>query len=220
MISEELSRSLSRSHLLDVISHLSSRRMDARTVALEDIRNALDADYVVCGNYRTQGDRITINADFIDTATGRIGWTREISGSMVEFLKGGDEIITRLASEIGRAVMDTSLELAGTRPLPDVDSHALLMSSITLMHRLSVQSFAKAKVQLEEVITRVPGSAVLHSWLGKWHVLSVVQGWSSRHDDDTRHRPRSHRPGAGYRAGQFLRPDHGRAGKQQPAAPP
>ncbi|MDF1872430.1 hypothetical protein [Vannielia sp.] len=186
MISEELSRTLSRSHLLDVISHLSSRRMDARTIALDEIRESLDADYVVCGNYRTTGDKIILNADFIDTATGRIGWTRELSGSTLEFLKGGDDLVLNLAGEIGRAVMDTSLDLAGSAPLPDVDSHAILMSSITLMHRLSVQSFAKSKTYLEEVITRVPDSAVLHGWLGKWHVLSVVQGWSSRHDDDTR----------------------------------
>ncbi|MBS8227533.1 FlgO family outer membrane protein [Vannielia litorea] len=187
MISEEISRSLSRSHMLDVISHLSCRTLDARSVALEEIREKLDADYVVCGNYRTQGDKMMLNADFIDIKSGRIGWTRELNGSMGEFLRGGDELVGNLAGEIGRAVMDTSLDLAAAAPLPDVDSHALLMSSITLMHRLSVQSFAKSKTYLEEVIARVPDSAVLHSWMGKWHVLSVVQGWSSRLDEDTTH---------------------------------
>lgn len=186
MISEELSRALSRSHMFDVISHLSCRRLDARSVALEEIREKLDADYVVCGNYRTSGDKILLNADFIDTKSGRIGWTRELTGSTVEFLKGGDALVNHLAGEIGRAVMDTSLDLAAASPLPDVDSHALLMSSITLMHRLSVQSFAKSKTYLEQVIERVPDSALLHGWMGKWHVLSVVQGWSSRLDEDTR----------------------------------
>ena len=100
MISEELSRALSRSHTLDVISHLSCRTLDARSVILEDIRDKLDADYVVCGNYRTQGEKILLNADFIDTKTGRIGWTRELTGSTVEFLKGGDELVENLAGEI------------------------------------------------------------------------------------------------------------------------
>ncbi|SIO01353.1 hypothetical protein [Vannielia litorea] len=185
MISEEISRALSRSHMLDVISHLSCRTLDARSVALEEIRDKLDADYVVAGNYRTQGDRMTLNADFIDIKTGRISWTREMSSSLSDFLRGGDELVGGLAGEIGRAVMDTSLDLAAAAPLPDVDSHALLMSSITLMHRLSVQSFAKSKTYLEQVIERVPDSAVLHGWMGKWHVLSVVQGWSSRLDEDT-----------------------------------
>ncbi|MBY6152171.1 tetratricopeptide repeat protein [Vannielia litorea] len=185
MISEEISRSLSRSHMLDVISHLSCRTLDARSVALEEIREKLDADYVVAGNYRTQGDHITLNADFIDIKTGRISWTREMSSSLADFLRGGDDLVGGLAGEIGRAVMDTSLDLAATAPLPDVDSHALLMSAITLMHRLSVQSFAKSQTYLEEVIERVPDSAMLHGWMGKWHCLSVVQGWSSRLDEDT-----------------------------------
>ncbi|MBY6047928.1 FlgO family outer membrane protein [Vannielia litorea] len=185
MISEEISRSLSRSHMLDVISHLSCRTLDARSVALEEIREKLDADYVVAGNYRTQGDHIMLNADFIDIKTGRISWTREMSSSLADFLRGGDDLVGGLAGEIGRAVMDTSLDLAATAPLPDVDSHALLMSAITLMHRLSVQSFAKSQTYLEEVIERVPDSAMLHGWMGKWHCLSVVQGWSSRLDEDT-----------------------------------
>ncbi len=185
MISEEISRALSRSHMLDVISHLSCRTLDARSVALEEIREKLDADYVVCGNYRTQGDKMMLNADFIDIKSGRIGWTREMNGSMGEFLRGGNELVSALSGEIGRAVMDTSLDLASSAPLPDVDSHALLMGAITLMHRLSVQSFAKSKTYLGEVIERVPDSAVLHGWMGKWHCLSVVQGWSSRLDEDT-----------------------------------
>ncbi|MCO6381442.1 MAG: hypothetical protein JXQ91_18140 [Vannielia sp.] len=185
MISEEISRSLSRSHMLDVISHLSCRTLDARSVALVEIQEKLDADYVVAGNYRTQGDKLMVNADFIDTKTGRISWTREMQSSLSDFLRGGEGLVAGLAGEIGRAVMDTSLDLAASSPLPDVDSHALLMGSITLMHRLSVQSFAKSKTYLEEVIERVPESAVLHGWMGKWHVLSVVQGWSSRLDEDT-----------------------------------
>ncbi|MEO1307632.1 MAG: hypothetical protein AAFV38_06795, partial [Pseudomonadota bacterium] len=47
MIAEEVSRSLSRSYLIDVISHLSCRTLDARQVAMNDIRAALDADQVV-----------------------------------------------------------------------------------------------------------------------------------------------------------------------------
>ncbi|MEO1678086.1 MAG: hypothetical protein AAFU80_07995 [Pseudomonadota bacterium] len=178
MLAEELSRAMSRSPLIDVISHLSCRTLDARSVALSHIREALDADYVVCGNYRIDGERMILNADFIDAKTGRIGWTREASGDLRAFLKGEDQVIATLAGEIGRAVTDSAIELARAAPLGDVETHALMMSGIALMHRFSVASFAKAQTYLEEVAERAPKHAAVHAWIAKWHVLSVVQGWS------------------------------------------
>lgn len=186
MLAEELSRAMSRSHLLDVISHLSCRTLDARSVALSQIRDALDADYVVCGNYRIDGERMIVNADFIDARTGRIGWTREVSGDLRAFLKGDDTVIATLGEDIGRGVTESAIELARSAPLEDVETHALLMSGIALMHRYSVASFAKAQTYLEEVGRRAPNHAAVYAWRAKWHVLSVVQGWSSNLEADQR----------------------------------
>ncbi|MBM7068426.1 tetratricopeptide repeat protein [Actibacterium sp. 188UL27-1] len=186
MISEELSRTLSRSHMFDVISHLSCRNLDARTVGLQDIRAALNADYIVCGNYRTDSDAILLNADIVEARTGKINCTRDLRGSQRAFLQGDEEVIYSLATEIGNEVMHHSVELAKTRPIPHVETHTLLMSGITQMHRQSVASFARAKTCIEEVISRVPKSSIVHAWMGKWYILSVVQGWSRNLDLDSR----------------------------------
>jgi TolB-like protein len=179
MIAEELSRALSRCHMFDVISHLSCRGLDTRSVALAEIRQMLATDYVVAGTYRIAGTDVRVNADFIDARSGRIGWTREITADLRAFLHGDDTLVETLAGEIGRAVADSSVDLARTAPLDDVDTHALLISAITLMHRFSVASFSKAREQLDEVARRAPANPVVQAWRGKWHVLSAVQGWST-----------------------------------------
>lgn len=179
MVAEEATRALSRVKSFDVISHLSCRNVDSRNVGMAELRQSLDLDYVVCGSLRQTNDRFRVDADFVDTSSGRLRWSQTFHGQKTAFFEGEQELINELAGSVARSIFETSVELAASRPLPDVQSHALLISSIALMHRQDLASFARARMQIEELIRRVPDNAILHSWLGKWYVLCVAQGWST-----------------------------------------
>ncbi len=186
VLAQEITRALSRSHLLTVISHLSSRSLASRSVGLEELREKLDVDYAVSGCVRLQGERIRIDADFIDARSGRICWTREFFAQLPDFFAGTDEVVAALSLEVGRAILASEVELATSKPLPDVPSHTLLMSGIALMHRQTLASFSKARTHVEEVIRRAPKHSMVHAWLGKWYILSVQQGWSTDLRKDAR----------------------------------
>uniref|UniRef100_UPI002624EE0C hypothetical protein n=1 Tax=uncultured Kiloniella sp. TaxID=1133091 RepID=UPI002624EE0C len=179
MLAEEVSRALSRSQLIDVISHLSCRNLNMRLLNLADVRRALNVEYVIHGSYRLSGDSFHLDADFLDADSGRIIWSRQFSAKMSDFLNGGQEIVADISRQIGQSILSTSIELATSKPLPEVASHALLVSGVALMHRLKLASFAKARPLIEEIIRKSPNHASLYAWLGKWYVLSVHQGWSS-----------------------------------------
>lgn len=178
MLAEEVSRALSKSQLIDVISHLSSRNLNMRLLNLADVRRALNVEYVIHGSYSQDGERFHLDADFLDAESGRIIWSRQFSAKMSDFLHGGQEIVADISRQIGRAILSTSIELATSKPLSEVASHALLVSGVTLMHRLKLASFARARPLIEEIIRKSPKHASLYAWLGKWYVLSVHQGWS------------------------------------------
>ncbi|WP_085909203.1 hypothetical protein [Kiloniella majae] len=178
MLAEEISRALSRSHLIDVISHLSCRNLNMRLLNLADVRRALNVEYVIHGSYRLEGERFHLDADFLDAESGRIIWSRQFSARMSDFLNGGQEIVADISKQIGQGILATSIELASSKPLSEVSSHALLVSGVTLMHRLKLASFAKARPLIEEIIRKSPKHAPLYAWLGKWYVLSILQGWS------------------------------------------
>ena len=186
ILAQEITRTLSRSHFLDIISHLSSRNLNLRVLDLAAIRHFLGCDYVVSGTFRLSGDRFRIDADLIDTESGHICWTREFEGEAAQFFAGQSDAVIDCASTIAHSILTRSVALATSRPLPDVDSHALFMSGVALMHRQSLASFARARSCIEEVISRVPNESVLHAWLGKWYVLSVQQGWSVDLSKDSR----------------------------------
>ncbi|MEO1458699.1 MAG: hypothetical protein AAFV49_14240 [Pseudomonadota bacterium] len=177
-ISLEITRALSRTQLLTVISHLSARCIDPRTVVLRDLRQLLDVDYVICGSLRRRGDVVMLDLDFVDAEPGRVRWTRSYTARPEEVLLGDGVLVGTIAAEIGQTILTTSIETSAGRPLPDVQSHALLMSAIALMHHMSLASFSRARSHLEEVIQRAPRHSIPHSWLAQWYLLSVTQGWS------------------------------------------
>jgi TolB-like protein/tetratricopeptide (TPR) repeat protein len=185
LVAQEISRALSRSKLIDVISHLSCRNLDARSLELSEIRQLLGIDYIVYGNYRTDGRSVRLDVDFVSAASGHILWTRTHEGTIEELCRGDTDAIFSIARQAGSAIVNSSLELAASTPLPNVASHALFISSVALMHRQDLPSFSSARAQLEELVQRAPRLSFLHAWLAQWYVLSIQQGWSSDLAKDT-----------------------------------
>ena len=178
MLSEEVSRLLSRSELLNVISHLSCRNIDPRSVDISELRSLLAADYVAWGRFRPEGDILRVQVDLVDSATGQIEATQDVRGSQTGFLAGDDQLVMNIAEEISQGIVSKAAKTARAKQVGDLASHTLLISAISLMHRQSKASFATSQRYLTELISRFPKNSVLLAWQAKWHVLCVVQGWS------------------------------------------
>ncbi|SHF12843.1 TolB amino-terminal domain-containing protein [Litoreibacter ascidiaceicola] len=184
-LAEEVCRSLSRSNLLSVISHLSSRALATRTTDTLDVRRELDVDYFVTGSIRDMGGRIVVDMDFVDARDGNIMWTRQIAGPQSKFW---DEITTGLdgvVRAIGRTIADEAIAYVNDRPVPELEDHHLVIGGVSLMHRPTFRDFAKSRTLLEEAVIRAPMVAETHAWLAKWYVLSVFNGWTTDRSGDT-----------------------------------
>ncbi|WP_170157888.1 hypothetical protein [Litoreibacter meonggei] len=184
-LAEEVCRSLSRSNLLSVISHLSSRALATRTTDTLDVRRELDVDYFVTGSIRDMGGRLVVDMDFVDARDGNIMWTRQIAGPEAKFW---DEITTGLdgvVRAIGRTIADEAIAYVNDRPVPELEDHHLVIGGVSLMHRPTFRDFAKSRTLLEEAVSRAPMVAETHAWLAKWYVLSVFNGWTTDRNGDT-----------------------------------
>ena len=178
LVAEEVSRALSRSSMLDVVSHLSCRDHLLQRCSLSELKTVLGVDYVVSGRLRGGGNRLLLDVELVDVRSQRNRWTRQYPISLPTLLRDGCLAVEELVNEIGRTILLRSIEVTASNPLPTVDSHALLISAIALMHRQSLVSFSSARPQLEELVHRAPRQAIPHAWLSKWYVLSIQQGWS------------------------------------------
>lgn len=178
MLAQEITRAMARSALIEVISHLSCRRVDPRHIDLSRLRHLLNTDYVIQGQFTLIGAKVRLDLDLIETQRGAILWTGEFRTGFSDFLHSDREMIWDIAQQIARNILSHSISLANTRPLPDVASHHLLMSSISLMHSLQLRNFAKARTRLEALIERTGNVSMLHAWLAQWYNFLISQGWS------------------------------------------
>ncbi|WP_284418216.1 tetratricopeptide repeat protein [Bradyrhizobium sp. SSBR45R] len=184
-LAEEICRSLSRSNLLAVISHFSSRALNNDAIDIPTVRARLAVDYCVVGTLRVGAREMVLDADFLETASGRILWTRQFVGAIDAFLSQSSEGIAAIVSAIGRSVADDSIAHVSERRLADLEDHRLLLAGVGLMHRASLREFAKSRELIEEALRRAPHAAEAHAWRGKWHILSVFNGWSTDAAKDT-----------------------------------
>jgi TolB-like protein/tetratricopeptide (TPR) repeat protein len=183
---EEICRSLSRTNLLAVISHFSSRSLAGRRIDIEVIRSKLNVDYCVAGSIRQINGEVITDVDFLDAETGRILWTRQFSGKVQDFISDAGHGLTNIVTSVGNAIASDTLSYVRGRPINEIADHKLLMASVSLMHRSTLRDFAKSRELLDEALRRSPRSAEVHAWRGKWHVLSVINGWSSDPSKDTK----------------------------------
>lgn len=177
-MAEEVSRSLSRSNLISVISHLSGRALSGRRLELETAQELLGIDYLVHGSMRQMGETLCFDADFIDARSGRIAWTHHFEASVRHVLHETTPFIEDLVRRIGRAIASDALRHVKSRPVPEVENQRLLVAGVSLMHRLTLTSFARSRQLIEEAVTRAPLAAESHAWLAEWYVTSIFNGWS------------------------------------------
>ena len=184
-IAEEVCRSLSRSHLLSVISHLSAREIASTRVELTKVRRLLGVDFCVTGSLRVSGDRAVLDADCLDAASGRILWTRQFSSPVSAFLAADSPAIAEIVRAIGQAIATDALAHAQGRSLSALSDHQLLIAGIGMMHQLKLSSFARSRDLIEEVIRRAPRAPEAHAWLAEWYIMSIFNGWTSNALRDT-----------------------------------
>lgn len=184
-LAEEACRSLSRSNLIAVISHWSSRSLDAHAVDIAVVRERLAVDYCVVGTLRVGVNEIVLDADFLDAVSGRILWTRQFVGPLESFLGRTAEGVSEIVTAVGRAIADDAITHVSERQLAEVEDHRLLLAGVGLMHRPSLRAFARSRDLIEEALRRAPHAAEAHAWHGKWHALSVFNGWSTDPAKDT-----------------------------------
>ncbi len=177
VIAETLIAALSRMDEINVISRLSTTGFQLRAATATEAGAALGADFVMSGTCAGDGDAVRAEVELAEARTGGTVWTGRIDASVNDLLSQ-DGCLTDLAGEMFRALVRSSIRKSLSHPPPTLESYALLMSGVALMHRLSPRDFKLARRLLETLVERDRRQPLPLAWLARWHVLAVVQGWT------------------------------------------
>lgn len=178
LIADGIIAQLSRSPDIRVISRLSTTAFRGRAGVMPDVGSRLDASFVLSGSYIASGGKILIMAELADTRKNEIIWAERVSGDTGDLLQTQSELLNRLADATSRALIDAEVLQSLVQPMPRLDSSALLLGGIALMHRSSIREFERSREILSTLVERHSRVAAGRAWLAKWHLLRIVRGMS------------------------------------------
>jgi adenylate cyclase len=167
---------LSRSQQLRVISRLSTSVLRGREDANQTASQQLDAHFVLSGSYVPHGDRVLVIAELCDTRHNEVVWADRITGDVMDVLQQDSELINSLASSCSSQLLNAEVQRSLTQALPRLDSSALMLGAINLMHRSTRRDLERSQQLLEALVDRHKRSVAPWAWLAKWHIMQVVQG--------------------------------------------
>ncbi|WPZ34026.1 winged helix-turn-helix domain-containing protein [Thalassobaculum sp. OXR-137] len=177
VVAEEIIYALSRSQELYVVSRLSATYFRSRDASLEEIGRTLSADYVISGTMMGDADRVLLGLEFAESETGRILWADRVETTLPSLLNEPDTIQT-IVGRIRRAIFLRESQRARSMPFTSLPAYSQLIGAVGLMHRLSPPDFEESHSMLSSLIERWPQEPAPLSWMARWHVLRVQQGWS------------------------------------------
>lgn len=186
MISEELSRHLSRSWAFSVTSYLAARQLDPRSVRPADVAALAHAGYLVTGTVTADGSRFRAQIDLHDAPREKVIWSRSFEGSRLSLLEGRSSVLRNATQQIGQTAAGEAVRLVGFQPLRELESHTLLMAAISQMQEMDAAKFQQAHQLLLHLLEREPDHALPLTWMGFWHAMRVERGLSANREQDTR----------------------------------
>ncbi len=184
LIADGVIAQLSRNGQMRVISRLSTTAFRNRNAPLTDIREQLGADFVLSGSYSTIGDKVVLFVELCDARKSDVVWADRLNGSISDLLSADSELVGVLTDHCSDALLESTVKRSLILPVPQLDSSALMVGGIALMHRSTARDMDRSKELLEAVTDRHRRVATPWAWLAKWHVLNVVQGRSANAPDE------------------------------------
>lgn len=185
MLADDLIAALSGSHQMNVISHLSTMTISIENYTLTQLSESLGADFLLSGSCAVGESRHVLDLSLTRALSSSVVWSSRIEVEETEILQK-NAIFADVANEIHVAILDLEMKRAMSQPIPTLSSYEILMASVALMHRLSPADFNRAGDLLDALIERIPQHPVPLSWKARWHVLKVVQGWSTDRSEEAR----------------------------------
>lgn len=167
---------LSRSQHLRVISRLSTAVLRGRDDVNQTASQQLDAHFVLSGSYVSLGDRVLVTAQLSDTRQNEVIWADRLTGDVMDVVQQESELINALASTCADQLLHSEVQRTLTQALPRLDSGALMLGAINLMHRSTRRDLERSQQLLEALVDRHKRSVAPWAWLAKWHIMQVMQG--------------------------------------------
>ena len=117
-VTESLTTDLSRMSGMLVIGRNTAFTYKGKHVDLKQIGHELGVRYVLEGSVQRSGNRMRVNAKLVDTETGNQLWAERFDKPVADLFDMQDEIVARLAGQLGTQLITAEARRAERAPNP------------------------------------------------------------------------------------------------------
>ena len=156
-LTENLTTDLSRLSGSFVIARNTAFTFKGKNVDAREIGKELGVRYVLEGSVQRDAGRMRVNVQLIDAESGNHLWAERFDKPLADLFEMQDEIVARLANQLGTEL--TSAEAHRAERAPNPDSMDLFFQGLASINKgVNVENMARARGFFERALTIDPGN--------------------------------------------------------------
>jgi TolB-like protein/class 3 adenylate cyclase len=176
---EEIITALSRFRHLFVIARNSSFTYKGRAVDVKQVGRELGVRYVMEGSVRKAGNRVRINGQLIDTATGAHLWADRFEGRLEDIFDLQDQVTASVVSTVGAKLEKVEIERAKRKPTGSLDAYDYYLRGMASFYRWTKEDVSEALRLSYKAIEIDPEFSSAYGLAAWCYFFRMVNGWTT-----------------------------------------
>jgi len=143
------------------------------------VAEELGVQYIVEGSVRRVGDRIRINAQFIDALSGHHVWSERYDGSLTDVFALQDSVVEQIVSALAINLPGTELAMTLIGGTDNPEAYMAALRGWDHYHRQTSEDSIKAVTFFEQAVELDPGYSRAYAGLGRAYWNKSNYWWSA-----------------------------------------
>jgi adenylate cyclase len=167
-----------------VVAKSASFQFKDRNLAPAEIGRQLDARYLLVGSVRRAGDRVRVNADLTEAATGRHVWSEAYDAEVKDIFSVQDDIARRVVGAAAVRLTRFERDRALAKPTESLAAYEYVLRGREFTSHATRESNDEAQDMFQRAIDLDPSYAAAYATLGLSLREAVASGWTEFVADD------------------------------------
>ena len=177
-ITEDVITALGRFSNLLVIAKSASFPFKGSKAPPAEIGRLLDARYLLEGSIRRAGDRLRVNAELTEAATGVHVWSETYDAELKDIFAVQDDIARRVVGAAAVKLTRFERERILAKPTENLVAYEYLLRGREFLSHATRDKNDEAAALFQRAIDLDPNYAAAYAALGGSHFEAVVSGWT------------------------------------------
>jgi adenylate cyclase len=183
-ITEDVITALGRFSNLLVVAKSASFQLKDRNLSPAEIGRLLDVRYLLVGSVRRAGDRLRVNVELTDAATGQNVWSEAYDAEVKDIFDVQQDIARRVVGAAAVKLTRFERDRALAKPTESLAAYEYVLRGREHFSRATRDSNAEAQDMFQRAIDLDPNYAAAYAELGLSFIEAVASGWTEFIADD------------------------------------